>query len=162
MDPSSDLRQSESRKQKKPSVSKHLSLSTRTTCNLQTRQYNSTLSVSATMHQRKAVEHIGFLRLSKNNPQLHKAFRIKLLSQNDLVRVANKNTAMPHALSISCAHQVIDTTLSAKTIVYNLLEQQTTQTIVPLAKTMSGLQLIPPYSSSWSCQANQMPYSSCF
>ena len=68
------------------------------------------------MHQRKTVENIGTLRLSKNNRQLHKTVRIKLLAENDLVRSANKNKALPHAPIITCSHQVIDTTLSAKTI----------------------------------------------
>ena len=68
------------------------------------------------MHQRKTVENIGTFRLRKNNRQLDKTIRIKLFTQNDLVRSANKNTALPHALSINCSHQVIDATLSAETI----------------------------------------------
>ena len=89
-----------------------LILSTRKTC-----KSSHTLAASqcqSTAHQPKTVENIGTFRLSKNNRQLHKTFRIKLLRQNDLVRSANKNATLPHALSISCAYQVIDTTLSAK------------------------------------------------
>ena len=84
--------------------------------NLQTMPYKATSHCQSTTHQRKTVENIGTLRLSRNNRQLHKTFRIKLLTQNDLARSANKNTALPLALSISCAHQVIDTTSSAKAI----------------------------------------------
>ena len=40
----------------------------------------------------------------------------KILAQNDFERIASKNTALPHAPSISCAHLMINTTLSAKTI----------------------------------------------
>ena len=98
----------------KPSVLKPQSLSTRTTC--KPSQTMATSQFQSTTHQRKTVENIGTLRLSKNNRPLHKTFRIKLLTQNDLVRSANKNTALPHALSTNCAHQVIDTTLLAETI----------------------------------------------
>ena len=82
--------------------------------NLQIKQNNSNLSVSV---NNASAENIGTLRLSKNNSQLNNAFRLKLLSQNDLVRIANKNTALPYALSINWAQQVIDTarTISVQT-----------------------------------------------
>ena len=104
--PSSNLRQSESRKQ---SI-----LSTRTTC--KPSHTIATSQCQSTTHQRKTVENIGTLRLSKNNRQLHETFRIKVLTQNDLVRSANKNAALTHNLCISCAHQVIDSNFSAKTL----------------------------------------------
>ena len=113
--PSSNLRQSESGKQSKNhQFLKPQSLSNRTTC--KPSQTIATSQFQSTTHQRKTVENVGTLRFSKNNRPLHKTFRIKLLTQNDLVRSANKNTALPHALSTNCAHQVIDTTLLAKTI----------------------------------------------
>ena len=99
---------------REPTFLKPQSLSTRTTCKpSKTKAKQKPLSVN---QQGISRNNIGTLRLSKNNSQLHKTFRIKLLTKNDFVRSPSKNTALPHALSISCCHQVIDTTLSAETI----------------------------------------------
>ena len=60
--------------------------------NLQTKQYNSNLSVSITSASpENSGKHRNFA-LRQNSHQLPKTSRIKLLTQNDFVRNANKNS----------------------------------------------------------------------
>ena len=117
---------------KEPSVFKPQSLSPRTTCKPSNTITNS--QCQSTTHHQKIEENIGTFGLSKNHRQLHKTFRIKHLTQNDFVRSVNENKALPHALSISCAHQVFDITFSAGTICVQMLEQQTHKHSCPSQK----------------------------
>ena len=84
--------------------------------NLQTKQYNSNLPVAIkNASAENSRKHCNFaprqkqMSTSQNDP--NKTFNTKRSCEK-----CKQNTALPHALSISCAHQVIDTTLSAKTV----------------------------------------------
>ena len=67
---------------KEPSVLKPHSLSTRTTC--KPSHTIATSQCQSTTHQRKTVDNIGTLCLSKNNRHFHKMFGIKFVTQTEL------------------------------------------------------------------------------